>query len=201
MNIKISALPTATEVTGNDESPGVQYGSTKKFSMSQISEYILNTFSSLSLGGITQTVKSAIDSIATLLGSSPMGTTSTTVTGAIAEHSTTLNNNFTDEDVSSMVNIPFTAVEKSIIKRGDIVRVHVELLLTTFMANYNYTLWTMPDSLKPKRPVFAVGYQTDSNYLNVGSATIGLRSNGNVQATFENATSPYVFIEFEYTLA
>ena len=103
MDIKISALPSATEVTGNDESPGVQYGSTKKFSMSQISEYILNAFSSLSLGGVVRTVKAAIDAIATtvashttLLGDTTMGTTATTVTGAIAEHETditTLNSN------------------------------------------------------------------------------------------------------------
>lgn len=112
-----------------------------------------------------------------------------------------INSKFIDEDVSSQVNIPFTTIEKSIIKRGDSVRVHVELQLTTFIANYNYTLWTMPDSLKPKRPVFSAGYQADSNYLNTGLVIIGLRSSGNVQATFENSTSPYVFIEFEYTLA
>lgn len=111
MDIKISALPSATEVTGNDESPGVQSGSTKKFTMSQISEYILNTFSSLSLGGVARTVKAAIDAIATtvtshttLLGNSTMGTTATTVTGAIAEHETditTLNSNL----VATPVNV------------------------------------------------------------------------------------------------
>ena len=93
MSIKISQLSSVSEVLGTDESPVVQSSATKKFSMSQLGSYILNSFSSLSLGGVTQTVKSAIDAIATLLGSSPMGTTATTVTGAIAEH---------ESDISSL---------------------------------------------------------------------------------------------------
>lgn len=142
------------------------------------------------------TAEGHITALDSKVGNTEMGTTATTLTGAIAE----VNNNFVDEDVSSQVNIPFTAIEKSIIKRGDKVRVHVELNLTSFVANHNYTLWTMPDSLKPKYSVFATGYQADSNYLNTGLVIIGLRTSGNVQATFENATSPYIFIEFEYTL-
>ena len=94
--VKISELPSVSEVLGTDESPAVQSSTTKKFTMTQLGSYILGAFSGLSLGGIAQTVKSAIDSIATLLGNSSMGTTATTVTGAIAEHEsdiTSLNNN------------------------------------------------------------------------------------------------------------
>ena len=104
MGIKISALTSGNSVNGDDKYPAVQGGSTKKFSPSQMASYILNTFSSLSLGGVVRTVKAAIDAIATtvashttLLGDSTMGTTATTVTGAIAEHEgdiTTLNSKY-----------------------------------------------------------------------------------------------------------
>lgn len=163
--------------------------------------WLYNRLGTSSTGTTATTVTGAIAEHSTKIGSAEMGTTATTLTGAIAEVNDSINSKFIDEDVSSQVNIPFTAIEKSIIKRGDKVRVHVELNLTSFIANYNYTLWTMPTSLRPKYPVFAACYQADSNYLNTGLVIIGLRSSGNVQATFENATSPYVFIEFEYTLA
>lgn len=86
MGIKISELTSGSSVNGDDQYPAVQGSSTRKFSPSQMASYVLNTFSSLSLGGVARTVKSAIDAVSTLLGDSTMGTTATTVTGAIAEH-------------------------------------------------------------------------------------------------------------------
>ena len=92
-SVKISELSSVSEVLGTDESPVVQSSTTKKFSMTQLGSYILNGFSGLSLGGVAQTAKAAIDALATALttlsdfiGSTSMGTTATTVTGAIAEH-------------------------------------------------------------------------------------------------------------------
>lgn len=84
--VKISQLPAVSEVLGTDESPSVQSSTTKKFSMTQLGTYILSSFSGLSLGGITQTAKSAIDALSNFIGNTSMGTTATTVTGAIAEH-------------------------------------------------------------------------------------------------------------------
>lgn len=93
MSVKISQLPSASEVLGSDVAPSVQDGTTKKFSMTTLANYLLNTFNSLSLGGTARTVKAAIDAIHTSLssllakvGNVTMGTTATTVTGAIAEH-------------------------------------------------------------------------------------------------------------------
>ena len=101
--VKISELPSVSEVLGTDESPAVQSSTTKKFTMTQLGSYILGAFSGLSLGGVLQTAKAAIDAVTTalgnlsdLVGNTAMGTTATTVTGAIAEHEgdiTSLNNN------------------------------------------------------------------------------------------------------------
>lgn len=99
MSVKISELPSGSSSTGSDAFPATQSGTTSKFTLSQMAEYIVNGFNSLSLGGVVQTVKAAIDAVATsvstlastvtshttLLGNSAMGTTATTVTGAIAE--------------------------------------------------------------------------------------------------------------------
>lgn len=93
MSVKISQLPSVSEVLGSDVAPSVQDGTTKKFSMTTLANYLLNTFNSLSLGGTARTVKAAIDAIHTSLsslltkvGNVTMGTTATTITGAIAEH-------------------------------------------------------------------------------------------------------------------
>lgn len=103
MSIKISGLPSGASSSGTDEFPATQSGTTQKFTLAKMAEYIVNGFNSLSLGGIAQTVKSAIDTVTTalgnlsdLVGNTAMGTTATTVTGAIAEHEgdiTSLNNN------------------------------------------------------------------------------------------------------------
>ena len=74
--------------------------------MARLANYILNKHDLVNLAGLTQTVKSAFQSvldkitgIAETIGDEPMGTTATTVTGAIAEHETdiaTLNSNLND---------------------------------------------------------------------------------------------------------
>ena len=112
--VKISELPSVSEVLGTDESPAVQSSTTKKFTMTQLGSYILGAFSGLSLGGVLQTAKAAIDAVTTALGdlsdfigNTAMGTTATTVTGAIAEHGgdiTTLNNNLKSIRTNSMVH-------------------------------------------------------------------------------------------------
>lgn len=86
MDIKISELADVSELTSDSVSPTSQSGTTKKFSMAQLANYILNIFNGLSFAGATQTVKSAIDAIHNKIGTTSMGTEATTVTGAIAEH-------------------------------------------------------------------------------------------------------------------
>jgi len=128
-SVKISELSSVSEVLGTDESPVVQSSTTKKFSMTQLGSYILNGFSSLSLGGVTRTAKAAIDAIATALstltsfvGSTSMGTTATTVTGAIAEHEgdiTSINSNLNDLTVmfaAPNLNIGYTQGESVMAK-------------------------------------------------------------------------------------
>lgn len=90
MDVKISELADVSELTSDSVSPTSQSGTTKKFSMSQLANYVINIFSGLSLAGVTQTVKSAIDAIHNKIGTTSMGTEATTVTGAIAEHGDTL---------------------------------------------------------------------------------------------------------------
>lgn len=90
-------LETAVE----DQLTPTGYGS-RRITLSSIASYVLSNFSSLSLGGVTRTVKAAIDAIATLLGSSSMGTTATTVTGAVSEVNTKANTNA--DNITTLTN-------------------------------------------------------------------------------------------------
>lgn len=100
-DIKVSALTEATQneltdsaltlasVVDANSSTGF---SSRKSTLAKLATYILNTFSGLSLGGVTRTVKAAIDATQTTVAShtSTLGSTSIsgvgdgTVTGAIS---------------------------------------------------------------------------------------------------------------------
>ena len=100
--IKVSGMTEATDtqmtddaiiqvaVTEQSASTGFL---TRKSTLARLANYILNKHNLVNLAGLTQTVKSAfqsvldkINEIVEAIGDEPMGTTATTVTGAIAEH-------------------------------------------------------------------------------------------------------------------
>lgn len=85
MGIKINQLPDLTNVAGTDMFPADDSGGTTgKHTLAKIAEYAVSAFE-ITLGGISRTVKTAIDAIQTLLGSTSIsGIGDGTVTGAIS---------------------------------------------------------------------------------------------------------------------
>lgn len=85
MGIKINQLPDLPAVTGTDMFPADNAGGTTgKHTLTKIANFAVNAFT-LSLGGVTRTVKAAIDAFQTLLGSTDIiGVGDGTVTGAIS---------------------------------------------------------------------------------------------------------------------
>ena len=163
MSIKISQLSSVSEVLGTDESPVVQSSATKKFSMSQLGSYILNSFSSLSLGGVTQTVKSAIDAIATLLGNSSMGTTATTVTGAIAEHEsdiTSLNSSINDITYFSCTDTGsyYDITRQNCYAIGKRVFISIEFVATTANPPTSTPMALVPSGYRPPASLSGKGF-------------------------------------------
>ena len=184
MGIKISELTSGNSVNGDDRYPAVQSGSTKKFSPSQMASYILNTFSSLSLGGVVRTVKAAIDSIAatvashtTLLGDTSMGTTATTVTGAIAEHETDIttlnsNTNYSSQYTNSLSTSPDSV---SIIRKGNIA--HVVILYPSVSFSADTAVGVLPPDIKASAlTIFKVVNRTSGAPM---SGTVWLSANQN----------------------
>ncbi len=159
--VKISELPSVSEVLGTDESPAVQSSTTKKFTMTQLGSYILGAFSGLSLGGVLQTAKAAIDAVTTalgnlsdLVGNTAMGTTATTVTGAIAEHEgdiTSLNNNinnityFSCTDAGSYYDIS----RQNCYAIGKRVFISIELVVTSANPPTSAELCVVPAGYRP----------------------------------------------------
>ena len=185
MDIKISELPSGNSVNGDDQYPAVQSGSTKKFSPAQMASYVLNTFSSLSLGGVVRTVKAAIDSIAatvashtTLLGNSTMGTTATTVTGAIAEHETditTLNSNITPQNISLNAASGFNIATNNSLKIGALVVINIKISGANITASTAGVVASVPSAYRPSSETGLV--------LNVAageSASGWIRANGDL---------------------
>lgn len=121
-DIKISAMAEATqeELTDSgllassvvDETSTTGY-TTRKTTLAKLAAYILNTFGSLSLAGVAQTVKAAIDALHTsvtshtdLLGSTSIsGIGGGTVTGAISALNSDLAQSLVKRRLSSNVPI------------------------------------------------------------------------------------------------
>ena len=85
MGIKINQLPDLPAVTGTDMFPADNAGGTTgKHTLTKIANFAVNAFT-LSLGGVTRTVKAAIDAFQTLLGSTDISDVGDgTLTGAVS---------------------------------------------------------------------------------------------------------------------
>ena len=85
MGIKINQLPDLASVAGTDMFPADDSGGTTgKHTLAKVAEFAVNAFET-TLGGISRTVKTAIDAIQTLLGSTSIsGIGDGTVTGALS---------------------------------------------------------------------------------------------------------------------
>ena len=194
--VKISELPPVSEVLGTDESPAVQSSTTKKFTMTQLGSYILGAFSGLSLGGVAQTAKAAIDAVTTalsnlsdLVGNTAMGTTATTVTGAIAEHEgdiTSLNNSinnityFNCTDAGSYYDI----TRQNCYAIGKRVFISVELAVTTAAPMTSTPMFTIPSGYRPSSLLSGIGFvfqkSPASETTDLRPALVSINSNGNI---------------------
>lgn len=83
--------------------------------ISDLAKKIVEDYSGSTLAGSAQAVKTALDSIDSTIGNTAMGTTATTITGAIAEHErdiSGLNSNFPQAGYGAIADA--TATEKSV---------------------------------------------------------------------------------------
>lgn len=77
-----SAINVADYLFGIDAAEGYQ------MLISDLAKKIIEDFTGSTLGGSSQALKTIIDAINTKIGNTAMGTTATTITGAIKEHET-----------------------------------------------------------------------------------------------------------------
>ena len=195
--IKLSGMTEATDtqmtdnaiiqvaVTEQNSSTGFL---TRKSTLARLANYILNKHDLVNLAGLTQTVKSAFQSvldkitgIAETIGDEPMGTTATTVTGAIAEHETdiaTLNSNLnTKTDYSSQyTNSLSTSPDSvSIIRKGNIA--HVVILYPSVSFSADTAVGVLPPDIKASAlTIFRVVNRTSGAPM---SGTVWLSANQN----------------------
>ena len=217
-SVKISELSSVSEVLGTDESPVVQSSTTKKFSMTQLGSYILDGFSGLSLGGVTRTAKSAIDAIATALstlsnfiGSTSMGTTATTVTGAIAEHEgdiTSLKSNINDITYFSCTDAGsyYDITRQNCYAIGKRVFVSLELSVTTANPPTSADVAVIPSGYRPASNLNSKGFVTRENsggVKNLRPALVSISTNGAIRQSLSSAfaASDVVVIWAEYMRA
>lgn len=189
----ISELPALTPASGT-----VVYGENSsqsgKIDVDAVSNYALTSYNGATLAGSAQTPKAAIDGLNTKIGSTTMGTTATTITGAIAEHESdisTLNGNS-----AASLTLSYAGVTQSVsaYKRGMIVEIPVNITVSgsTFSTATGYDLiCTIPSGYRPALtvdcPVFArgVGSWATATYY---PANIRIGSNGEMYV-LGNATN------------
>ena len=218
VKIPISQLSSVSEVLGTDESPSVQSGSTKKFSMTQLGSYILDGFSGLSLGGVAQTAKSAIDALATALttlsdfiGNTSMGTTATTVTGAIAEHEgdiTSINSNINDITYFSCTDAGsyYDITRQNCYAIGKRVFISLELSVTTANPLTSADVAVIPSGYRPASNLNSKGFiarENGGNVKNLRPALVSISTSGAIRQSLSSAftTSDIVIIWAEYMRA
>jgi len=195
--IKVSGMTEATDtqmtddaiiqvaVTEQSASTGFL---TRKSTLARLANYILNKHNLVNLAGLTQTVKSAfqsvldkINEIVEAIGDEPMGTTATTVTGAIAEHESDiseLNSNLnTKTDYSSQyTNSLSTSPDSvSIIRKGNIA--HVVILYPSVSFSADTAVGVLPPDIKASAlTIFRVVNRTSGAPM---SGTVWLSANQN----------------------
>ena len=137
-----SAINLADYLFGIDAAEGYQ------MLISDLAKKIIEDFTGSTLGGSSQALKTIIDAINTKIGNTAMGTTATTITGAIKEHETDIStlNGKTDLS-SSFTNSLSTAPESvSIIKKGNVV--HVVIMYPSITVANDTQIGTLPSSIK-----------------------------------------------------
>lgn len=147
-------LLVASVVDGNS-STGF---STRKTLLSRLASYALNTFT-MALGGTTRTVKSAIDSIQTLLGSTSIsGIGGGTVTGAISALNSDLAKS-SDSITVTMSGISDTS-NSVVMKSGNVVDLRINVGNGTVMSAFttSETICTLPSKYRPQSQKFIYGY-------------------------------------------
>ena len=116
-----SAINVADYLFGIDAAEGYQ------MLISDLAKKIIEDFTGSTLGGSSQALKTIIDAINTKIGNTAMGTTATTITGAIKEHETdisTLNGNVGNIRYGRIENITnssnYDMVSNNILTKGGV---------------------------------------------------------------------------------
>lgn len=171
MGIKINQLPDLTSVAGTDMFPADDSGGTTgKHTLAKVAEYAVNAFE-ITLGGISRTVKTAIDAIQTLLGSTSIsGIGDGTVTGAISSLSS---------DLAVSVGGVATYVSNAQFANANGIR--YEVRGKTLFITINLSRTSGAASLSDFVEIASIPYQIDNNGAN--NAFFG--------GCFANSATPY----------
>lgn len=165
MGIKINQLPDLTNVAGTDMFPADDSGGTTgKHTLAKIAEYAVSAFE-ITLGGISRTVKTAIDAIQTLLGSTSIsGIGDGTVTGAISS---------LNSDLAKTQSIPYSIFQNRVtFTMGFAYQITDRLVFVYFKGTANQALQSNTIIQGLPVPSFAQGFM-----CNIGGAYAEIRAN------------------------
>lgn len=154
MGIKINQLPDLTSVAGTDMFPADDSGGTTgKHTLAKVAEYAVNAFE-ITLGGISRTVKTAIDAIQTLLGSTSIsGIGDGTVTGAISSLNSDLTNRtgYTYQSVPKASTFGAGTFNCNVFQYYKQAVVYLNVGLPSIAASTEALMCTLPEGSRPSQ--------------------------------------------------
>lgn len=154
MGIKINQLPDLVSVAGTDMFPADDSGGTTgKHTLAKVAEFAVNAFET-TLGGISRTVKTAIDAIQTLLGSTSIsGIGDGTVTGAISSLNSDLTNRtgYTYQSVPKASTFGAGTFNCNVFQYYKQAVVYLNVGLPSIAASTEALMCTLPEGSRPSQ--------------------------------------------------
>lgn len=140
--------------------------------ISDLAKKIVEDYSGSTLAGSAQAVKTALDSIDSTIGNTAMGTTATTITGAIAEHESDIS---TLNSKTALSNVKYLGDDRHVRYRrtGNICIVEVEGY--TVASTGNLSLGTLPVEDRPlttAQAILKIGTSPVSGWITQSSGVV-----------------------------
>ena len=106
------------------------------------------------------------------------------------------------EDISSSFTYggAWTSLVKKAYKYDKMVFFHLEASVSSFQANYGYTIATIASAYRPTQMYIGNGYTTDGSYNPKATVSVQINSNGNIVVDANATTGTYFFITGFYLL-
>ena len=100
------------------------------------------------------------------------------------------------EDISSMFTFggAWTGLVKKAYRVGKLVFFHLEASVSSYQANYNYTMCTIASGYRPLWNTVFYGYTTDGSYNPKSIISARSAIDGNIIVNAQNTTGSYFFV-------